>query len=106
MSNLSRDCGRCCGDQLLLDNSKEEYNEDSVLSCNPSLHMDPSPEQNIISSFAVEGGEEDKEVIENHVGQRQLLPLQTRVSQGKGGEEDFFDQSFIDAGNNTFHQPS
>jgi hypothetical protein len=68
--------------------------------------MDPSPKQSISSSFAVEGGEEDKEVMENHVGRRQLLPLQTRVSQGKGGEEDIFDQSFIDAGNNTFHQPS
>ena len=68
MSNLSRDHGRSCGDQSLPDNSKEEYNKDSFLSCNPSLHMDPSPEQSISSSFVVEGGEEDKEVMENHVG--------------------------------------
>jgi hypothetical protein len=59
MSYLSRDCGHGCGDQSQPDNSEEEYNEDSFLSCNPSLHMDPSPEKSISLSFAVEGGEED-----------------------------------------------
>jgi hypothetical protein len=68
MSNLSRDCGCGCGDQSLPDNSKEEYNQDSFLSRNPSLHMDPSPKQSISLSFAVEDGEEDKEVMENHLG--------------------------------------
>jgi hypothetical protein len=80
MSNLSKDHGRGCGNQSLPDNSKEEYNKDFFLSRNPSLHKDPSPKQSMSLSFAMEGGEEDKEVVENHVGQRQLLPTSANQS--------------------------
>ncbi|KAL3810747.1 hypothetical protein ACHAXA_008560 [Cyclostephanos tholiformis] len=109
MSNLSRDRGRGRDVQSLPENPEGEYpHEDSFLSHDPSLHMDPSPEPSITSSFGVEREKEEKKATENHVGRRQLLPptQNSTESPAEGEEENLFDQSFVDASNNTFHQLS
>jgi hypothetical protein len=109
-SNLSRNRSHCRDVQSLPENSegKYPYEDSSILSHDPSLLMDPTPEPSVSASFLVEDEKEEKGAMKNHVGRRQLLPpAQHRTkSPEMGGEENFFDQSFADATSNTFHQLS